>query len=106
MTAIQLYINNMETRGGSPESGKKQQKHLAGERAVADLDAITGATKSTTTLGFHAELQIKNIYIETGIDYVSFEQAINYAYASGAVSNLNFHFQQLRLPLTTNFYCT
>ena len=90
---------------GSAAGGLVDNRKLLGETAAADLDAITGATKSTLGVGVHTEIPVGKIYIESGIDYLGFNQSFSFDHTREDVfasKSLTFH--QLRAPLTINFH--
>ena len=73
-------------------------------KGVSEVDAISGATNMQFNAGIHSEINIKHNKIETGLDYISFDQSVEYEMPSFSVTgNRNFKFHQFRLPLTYNF---
>lgn len=90
---------------GITAGGLVENMEMTGIAGVADVDAITGATQTLFNVGIHSERAIKGHKIETGLDYLSFDQAIEYQLPSLNVAGTrSVQFQQLRLPLTYNFH--
>ena len=71
-----------------------------------DIDAITSATKVGGKAGLRVELSVKrNLTIETGLEYLFFNQELTYRDAPGNYTGLRkMSFQQLRIPLTYNLH--
>lgn len=78
---------------------------MSGINDVSNIDAVTGATKTRFNAGIHTEINLKGHFIETGLDYISFDQSVEYKLPSFSVAgNRDFNFHQLRLPLTYNLH--
>jgi len=76
---------------------------VSGINGVSNIDTITGATKIFYNAGIHTEINLKGHFIETGLDYISFDQSVEYELPSLSVAgNRALSFHQLRLPLTYN----
>ncbi|HPG41509.1 MAG TPA: hypothetical protein PLP19_10330 [bacterium] len=96
--------NTVSLLVGAAKGGLVENKDMLELDNVAAVDAITGATKTTFNAGIHSTLNIKGHQVETGLDYINFNQSVGYALPSFAVAgDRDFSFQQLRLPVTYNF---
>lgn len=71
-----------------------------------DIDAITSATKAGGRTGLSVELRVKRYFIiETGLEYLFFNQELTYRDAPGNYTGFRkIFFQQLRIPLTYNLH--
>ncbi len=71
-----------------------------------ELDAVTSATKFGGKTGIRIELKIKRRFIiETGLEYLSFNQDLTYLDASENYNGTwKLSLQQLRIPLTYNIH--
>jgi len=89
---------------GLSSGGLVDNTEMSGITGVSNIDAITGATKTLFNSGVHTEIDIKGHKIETGLDYISFDQSVEYKMPSLSVNGQrDIRFHQLRLPLTYNF---
>jgi len=89
---------------GLSSGGLVENTEMSGINGVSNVDAITGATKTLFNSGIHTEIDIKGHKIETGLDYITFDQSIEYMVPSLSVNGQrDVQFHQLRLPLTYNF---
>ncbi|VAX20432.1 hypothetical protein MNBD_IGNAVI01-3064 [hydrothermal vent metagenome] len=89
---------------GGSFGGIVENNQLSGIDEASGIDAISGATRKSVSLGIHAEFNINGRKIETGLDYLNFDQSIKYnlpSYSYMGVREISFH--QLRLPFTYNF---
>ncbi len=90
---------------GASAGGLVENSKMSGIEDNAGIDAITGATKTTFNAGVHTELKLKGHFIETGLDYMSFAQKVEYNLPSYSVNGeRDFRFHQIRLPLTYNLH--
>jgi hypothetical protein len=90
---------------GLSSGGHVDNTIMSGINDVSNIDAVTGATKTRFNAGIHTEINLKSHYIETGLDYISFDQSVEYKLPSFSVAgNRDFNFHQLRLPLTYNLH--
>lgn len=70
-----------------------------------ETDAVSGATKIKYNAGLHSEINFKGHFIETGLDYITYDQTCTYMDTVYEFDGTrNFSFQQLRLPLTCDFH--
>lgn len=71
-----------------------------------DIDAITSATKAGGKAGVRVELAVRRYFIiETGLEYLFFNQELTYRDAPGKYNGeRKIFFQQLRIPLTYNLH--
>lgn len=71
-----------------------------------DIDAITSATKAGGKAGVRVELAVRRYFIiETGLEYLFFNQELTYSDAPGNYNGeRKIFFQQLRIPLTYNLH--
>lgn len=91
-------------RVGPSSGGLIENRLLSGISGASDLDAITGATKTSVNLGVHAQIRVKGHTLETGLDYIRFSQSVTYEMPSfTAEGKRDFRFHQLRMPITYNF---
>ena len=89
---------------GSSYGGIVDNCQMSGIEGTSDVDAITGATKLSYSAGIHSVIKGHGRTIETGLDYIKFDQSLEYDLPSLSVNGTrNFEFQQIRLPLTYNF---
>lgn len=89
---------------GLSSGGLVDNTEMSGITGVSNIDAITGATKTLYNAGIHSEINLKGHVIETGLDYISFDQSVEYKMPSLSVNGQrDIQFHQLRLPLTYNF---
>lgn len=89
---------------GGSFGGIVENNQLIDVDGISEVDAISGATRKAVTFGVHSELNIGKHSVETGLDYLNFDQTISYnlpAYSYFGKRDISFH--QLRLPLTYNF---
>lgn len=90
---------------GAASGGLVDNTGMAGINGVSNVDAITGATKIAYNAGIHTEIKLKGHSIETGLDYISFDQSVDYELPSFTVNGKrDFSFHQFRLPITYNFH--
>jgi len=90
---------------GLSSGGLVENREMSGINGVSNIDTITGATRTFYNAGIHTEINLKGHSIETGLDYISFDQSVEYELPSLSVSgNRDFSFHQLRLPLTYNLH--
>ena len=90
---------------GLSSGGLVDNSKMSGIDGVSDIDAITGATKIAYNAGMHIVINLKGHYIETGIDYINFDQSVEYELPSFTVNGKrDFSFHQFRLPITYNFH--
>ncbi len=89
---------------GASSGGLVENMELTGVEGISELDAITGASQMAFTLGLHSEIEWKDHAVETGLDYLAFNQAVDYNLPSFAtIGKRDFRFHQLRVPLSYNF---
>jgi len=70
-----------------------------------EMDTISGATQPAVSAGVHTEWAIGKNYIESGLDYSGFSQAVNYQIHSlDVVGSRDISFHQLRIPFTYNLH--
>ena len=71
-----------------------------------DIDAITSASKAGGRVGVRVELAMRRYFIiETGLEYLFFNQDLIYRDAPGNYyGERKIFFHQLRIPLTYNFH--
>jgi hypothetical protein len=67
-----------------------------------ETDAVSGATSMQYSLGIHPEIWIKNHVIETGLEYVNFNQTLTYS-DNEIFGDRTYNYGQLHIPLTYNF---
>ena len=92
-------------RAGAASGGLVENSEMSGIGDISELDAITGATKTLYNAGVHTEVNLKGHKIETGIDYIGFDQSVKYELPSLSIDGKrDFRFHQLRLPLTYNLH--
>ncbi len=88
------------------ETGRLSKTFDKGVEAVNSLDLSVERGVDIPTnynAGIHTEINLKGHLIETGLDYISFDQTVEYKLPSLSVAgNRDFSFHQLRLPLTYN----
>ncbi len=90
---------------GITAGGVVENNSLEGIAGAGEVDAISGATRVRFNLGLHREIRVNGITLETGLDYLAFDQTIRYDMPSFAVTGQrDIRFQQLRLPLTWNLH--
>ena len=90
--------------GGATYGGIVDNHNASGIEGTSDVDAITGATKLAYNAGIHTILKGHGRAIEIGLDYIKFDQSVEYALPSLSVNGTrDFEFQQVRLPMTYNF---
>ena len=98
-TGLSLAVLGGATYGGIVDNHEAQDIEGA-----SDVDAITGATKIAYNAGIHSILRGHGRTIEIGLDYIKFDQSVEYALPSLYVNGTrSFEFQQIRMPLTYNF---
>jgi hypothetical protein len=76
--------------------------HYGGIIDNKKADAVTSATKWGGRLGLSAEFGIKRHYLEAGLDYLYFTQALTFYNGFAGTRDLYFH--ELRLPIMYNFH--
>ena len=76
--------------------------HYGGIIDNKKADAVTSATKLGGRLGVSAEFGIKRHYLEAGLDYLFFTQALTFYNGFAGTRDLYFH--ELRLPIMYNFH--
>jgi len=90
---------------GYSAGGLVENTEMSGIDGVSDIDSISGASKILYNAGIHTEINIKGHSIETGLDYICFDQSVGYKLPSLLVTgNRDFNFHQLRFPITYNFH--
>lgn len=68
------------------------------------IDAVSGATKSSVNIGFHPTLNIHGHLIETGIDFLHYNQTFTYFdNTNNYDGKREFNYSEIRLPITYNF---
>ncbi len=67
-----------------------------------DIDAVSGATPLQYHIGFHPEIAYRNHTIETGLEYVHFNQTLTYS-DNEIFGERTYTYGQLHVPLTYNF---
>ena len=88
---------------GGSFGGIVENNQLTEVDGTTSVDAISGATRKAVTLGIHTEFKVGSHNIETGLDYLGFDQSISYdlpSYSFFGRRDISFH--QLRLPLVYN----
>jgi len=89
---------------GASYGGIVDNHGASGIEGTSDVDAITGATKLAYNAGIHSVFKGHGRTIEIGLDYINFNQSVEYALPSLSVyGTRDFEFQQIRLPMTYNF---
>jgi hypothetical protein len=89
---------------GASYGGIVDNQDASGIEGATDVDAITGATKISYNAGIHSIIKGHGRTIETGLDYMRFNQSVEYDLPSLSVNGTrNFEIQQVRMPLTYNF---
>jgi hypothetical protein len=69
-----------------------------------NIDGITGATKLKYSGAAYYQFELENHQIETGLEYVSFDQQISYQDPLNSISGgRNISFSQIRIPFTYHF---
>jgi len=89
---------------GGSFGGIVENNQLMDIDGASDVDAISGATRKAVTFGVHTELNVGGHNLETGLDYLNFDQSISYdllTYSYVGRRDISFH--QIRLPLFYNF---
>jgi hypothetical protein len=95
---------NFVVLGGATYGGIVDNYEAKDIEGVSDVDAITGATKLSYNAGIHSVLKGHGRAIEIGLDYIKFNQSVEYDLPSLSVNGTrDFEFQQIRLPITYNF---
>jgi hypothetical protein len=95
---------NFMVLGGATYGGIVDNKDASGIEGTSDVDAITGATKFAYNAGVHTVFKGHGRAIEIGLDYIKFNQSLEYSLPSLSVNGTrDFEFQQIRLPMTYNF---
>lgn len=68
------------------------------------IDAVSGATKFGLNLGVHPTFDINGRMLETGLDYIQYNQSFTYQDAETGYDGVrNLNYGELRVPLTYNF---
>ena len=93
---------NIALLAGAARGGLVENNTMTGLEDESDIDAITGATSKTFTAGLHAGININGHRLETGFDYIAFDQSVRYTYPAGDYGQRDIRFQQIRLPLSYN----
>jgi hypothetical protein len=89
---------------GASYGGIVDNDAASGIEGISDVDAITGATKLAYNVGIHSIFRGHGRAIEIGLDYINFNQTIEYDLPSLSVNGArDFEFHQIRLPVTYNF---
>ncbi len=89
---------------GPSYGGIVDNRDASGIAVPSDVDAITGATKLAYSAGIHTILKGYGIAVEVGLDYIKFDQSVEYNMPSISVNGTRrFEFQQIRLPMLYNF---
>ena len=97
--------SNISILAGAASGGLVENKEMSGIDGVSNVDAITGATKTFFNGGIHSEIDIKGHKIETGLDYIGFDQSVEYKMPSLSVNGKrDVQFHQMRLPIMYNFH--
>ncbi len=95
---------NFVVLAGASYGGIVDNYQMSGIEGTSDVDVITGATKIAYNAGIHSILKGHGRTIEIGLDYISFNQSVEYDLLSLSVNGTrSFEFQQIRLPMTYNF---
>jgi len=85
--------------------GFVENAEMTGIDGLSEVDIITGATKKMYNAGIHSEVNINGHKVETGLDYLGFEQSVVYEMPSYFVyGKREIRFHQIRLPLTYNLH--
>ncbi len=88
---------------GVSAGGLVENTSMSGISSSSDIDAITGATNKSYNAGIHYELNLNGHKLETGLDYICFDQTVQYDMPSFSVNGKRaFRFHQLRAPVTYN----
>lgn len=88
---------------GGSFGGIVENNQLAEVEGTTSVDAISGATRKAVSLGIHTEFKVGGYNIETGLDYLGFDQSISYDLPSYLfIGRRDISFHQLRLPLVYN----
>jgi len=70
----------------------------------ATIDAVTGATKFGFNIGVHPTIDIRGRMIETGLDYIQYNQSFSYQDSeAGFNGERKLNYGELRVPVTYNF---
>lgn len=68
------------------------------------IDAVTGATKSSIHIGYHPVLNIQGHVMETGIDFLNYNQSFTYLdHSNNFDGKREFNYAEIKLPITYNF---
>ena len=94
---------NIALLAGATVGGLVENSEMTGLENSCGIDAITGATDKTFNAGVHTEINIKGLRLETGMDYIGYNQSIMYSFPASEDGLRDIRFHQLRLPLTYNF---
>ncbi|NOX67439.1 MAG: outer membrane beta-barrel protein [Chlorobi bacterium] len=89
---------------GGSFGGIVENNQLTEVDGTTSVDAISGATRKAVTLGVHTQFNISGHNIETGLEWLNFDQSIIYnlpTYFYYSRRDISFH--QLRIPLVYNF---
>lgn len=69
-----------------------------------EIDAVTGATKMGISLGVHPNINIGRRLVETGLDFLTYNQSWTYLDAGENYDgNRDLNYGEVRVPLTYNF---
>lgn len=97
------FIDNTILYIGSATGGIVENENMEGIGSN-NIDAISGSTYLTINTGLHQDFQTGKNSIETGLDYIFFNQKILVTSTlSGFSGGRDFIFHQFRIPLTYNF---
>ncbi|NOX87898.1 MAG: hypothetical protein GXO77_02650 [Calditrichaeota bacterium] len=100
---IDTDASTVSVLAGVSAGGLVENTSMSGISGSSDIDAITGATNKSYNAGIHYEMNINGHRLETGLDYIGFDQAVEYDMPSFSVNGKRtFRFYQLRVPVTYN----
>jgi len=92
---------------GGSFGGIVENNELVGVDGTSIVDGISGATRKTVTIGIHTEVSVGSHNLETGLDWLNFDQSISYNLPSFSYyGRRDISFHQLSLPLVCNFDLT
>ncbi len=67
-----------------------------------EIDGVSGATKTSYTVGYHNTIKFKNHKIETGLDFLNFNQQLYYNTIDYKGQRI-LKYSEFRFPTTYNF---